>query len=85
MTDPRSTRRAFLGSLAAVAGGVAGCQSPGTTAPERDRPRDVVTGGSERPRGSSRYAEAYRAVAGSVASVRIYGADDRRGQGSAFV
>lgn len=88
MVERGGTRRSFLGALAVTAGGaVAGCRSPGAVFQNEETPTDdaptASTGGGTGE--SSSYTDVYQDVIDSVASVRIYGADGQRGQGSAFV
>jgi len=94
--DDHPSRRTLLGAMAtAVGASVAGCQAPSnplqsgsgqstesgaetgasTAAPDSAAPSSL----------SSRYRDAYGAVADSVATVRTYTSSGRGGQGSAFV
>lgn len=83
------SRRAFLGGIATVAAaGLAGCTAPGSTGtditdPQTDSPDSDPVQRQELP-DNERYAAVYDAVAGSVASVRVYTGTGGGGQGSAF-
>jgi S1-C subfamily serine protease len=77
------SRRTFLGALGAVAAGVAGCQSPGSTDPDPG----IGSGGTNAqtaPPDGNAVSAAYRSAAGAVASIRVYG-DGRGSQGSGFL
>ena len=93
MQSPRS-RRAFLGSLAAGASaGLAGCSSIGsveetdTESGRGNEPTVADRSGDENSEAPvrGRYADVYKAVSPSVASVAVYGGSGRSAQGSAFV
>jgi hypothetical protein len=70
-----------------MTGVAAGCQSHGAATGRRDEPTETApppSDADDHP-SSSHYTRVYREVVPSVASVRIYGAGNQRGQGSAFV
>mgnify|MGYP000032400669 CR=1 FL=1 len=98
--DDQVSRRTLLGAVATALGAsVAGCQAPSSdelgigsgqstdsgTGSEESAPASDPAESAQSSSISSRYRDAYAAVADSVATVRTYTSAGNGGQGSAFV